>query len=159
MTVRDLAPQRTMPKDAVHDHYDEVKVKEMRGEKAVEIMKSKCRYCGVLRVFSNVERKKLHLAAPNNGPGSMFRCVKVPPAVKEQYVAELEASNEKKVAPEAAEMEVEEQGGGGGGAPAGGPQLRLRIIAPAEPPAAAAAASPVAPAAAAVASPAAPAAP
>ena len=62
-------------------------------------------------------------------------------------------------APEAAEMEVEEQGGGGGGAPAGGPQLRLRIIAPAEPPAAAAAASPVAPAAAAVASPAAPAAP
>ena len=34
-----------MPKDAVHDHYGEVTVKERRGEKTVDIMKSKCEMC------------------------------------------------------------------------------------------------------------------
>jgi len=153
-----------MPKDAVHDHYDEVKVKEMRGEKAVEIMKIDTVVWKKGKGFSyEIRAVEMKDGKAQRGEEDSFEQLPINEDLFKCIMSATKAGLNNHIhfvaAPEAAEMEVEEQGGGGGGAPAGGPQLRLRIIAPAEPPAAAAAASPVAPAAAAVASPAAPAAP
>ena len=83
-------------KDAVHVYFDEIQVTERKDGKDVVRKKTKCNFCGHMWVCNSVERMKLHLAARMHGEGSLFRCKKVPDAVRRKYDEELRASSAKK---------------------------------------------------------------
>ena len=65
-------------KDPVHDHFVDVVVREtVTDDKGVETVINKTKSievpaalnCGLHCVYSNIERRNLHLAAPKTGPG------------------------------------------------------------------------------------------